>query len=66
MLMSYQHQVLGIQMWFISPKWNARQAAESIDFAERIAKSARIVRLYCNMEDEAAEVCRAWIDNGKS
>jgi len=61
-----QNQVLGIQMRFISPKWNAKQTAESLDFAERIAKSARIARLYCNMEDEAAEVCRAWIDNGKS
>lgn len=64
--LSYQNQVLGIQMRFISPKWNAKQTSESIDFAERIAKSARIARLYCNMEDEAAEVCRAWIDNGKS
>lgn len=64
--LSYQNQVLGIQMRFISPKWNAKQTAESLDFAERIAKSARIARLYCNMEDEAAEVCRAWIDNGKS
>ena len=61
-----QNQVLGIQMRFISLKWNAKQTAESLDFAERIAKSARIARLYCNMEDEAAEVCRAWIDNGKS
>ena len=61
-----QNQVLGIQMRFISPKWNAKQTAESLDFAERIAKSARIARLYCNMEDEASEVCRAWIDNGKS
>ena len=61
-----QKQVLGIQMRFISLKWNAKQTAESLDFAERIAKSARIARLYCNMEDEAAEVCRAWIDNGKS
>ena len=64
--LSYQNQVLGIQMRFISPKWNAKQTLESLDFAERIAKSARIARLYCNMEDEAAEVCRAWIDNGKS
>ena len=29
--LSYQHQVLGIQMRFISPKWNARQAAGSDD-----------------------------------
>lgn len=64
--LSYQNQVLGIQMRFISPKWNEKQTTESIDFAERIARSARIARLFCNMEDEAAEVCRAWIDNRKS
>ena len=62
--LSFQNQVLGIQMRFISPKWNAKQTSESLEFAERIAKSARIARLYCNMEDEAAEVCRAWIDAG--
>ena len=54
--------VLGIQMRFISPKWNAKQAADSIDFARHIVEAAKVARLHCNMEDEAAEVCRAWID----
>ena len=55
-------RILGIQMRFISPKWSAEQAADSLDFAKHIVETAGVARLHCNMEDEAAEVCRAWID----
>ncbi|MBP3879349.1 MAG: PqqD family protein [Lachnospiraceae bacterium] len=55
-------KVLGISMRFISPKWNEEMLRGVLDFSERIVKSSGICRLHCNMEDEAAEVCRAWID----
>ena len=40
------------------------QTEESLDFAGHVAQTARIARLHCNMEDEAAAVCRAWIEEG--
>ena len=57
-----EEQCLGIQMRFVTPKWSAAQTAESLDFADHVAHTARIARLHCNMEDEAAAVCRAWIE----
>lgn len=60
--LSYGTKALGISMRFISPKWNEEMLRGVLDFSERIAKSSGICRLHCNMEDEAAEVCRAWID----
>lgn len=59
-----EEQCLGIQMRFVTPKWNAVQTAESLDFANHVAHTTRIARLHCNMEDEAAAVCRAWIEEG--
>ena len=49
-------------MRFISPKWDEEMLRGILDFSERIAESAKIARLHCNMEDEAAEVCRRWTE----
>ena len=56
-------KVLGISMRFISPKWDEEMLKGVLDFSERIAESAKIARLHCNMEDEAAEVCRRWVED---
>ena len=50
-------------MRFISPKWDEEMLKGVLDFSERIAESAKIARLHCNMEDEAAEVCRRWVED---
>ena len=55
-------KVLGISMRFISPKWDEKMLKGILNFSERIAESSKIARLHCNMEDEAAEVCRRWTE----
>jgi hypothetical protein len=47
---------------FISPSWTAERLKRNLDFAAEAAAKVPVWRYYCNMEPEAAQVCKARID----
>lgn len=47
----------------ISPNWDEEQLDRLLNFSEKLADSLDMFRLHCNMENEAAELCRKRVQN---
>lgn len=61
--LSMIHQILSIQARLISPSWNAEMLQRNIGFSEKLAPIIYTAELFCNMDEEAAVVCKKAIDH---
>ncbi len=54
---------LAVANRLISPSWNEKMLHDNIAAAERICRDSLVFSLACDMSDDAARVCKDYIDN---
>ncbi len=61
--LAYDEKVIHILNRLVSPNWTESQLDDMLTFVNDIAGPIDVFRLYCNMEDEAAKVCKKRVES---